>query len=283
MSMMKRSELSRQVLTKLDRLLDRHVDALPGETDFTRHQAYRWDAQRKSLKPIKRPARIDHEDLIGIDAIKKEVNRNTKTFLHGARANNVLLWGERGTGKSSLIKSLLTTFEGTNLRMIQVFKHDLLTVLELYDLISDNAACRFIFFIDDLSFEEGQTDYQEMKTVIDGGLEAVPDNLLFYATSNRKHLVPTRFSDNESDEVRPSDTVEEKVSLVDRFGLRYGFYHVSQDTYLAIAASYAKKYNLPMKAERLDRLALQWALRAGGRNGRTAEQFVRAALDEIAG
>lgn len=283
MNMLKKSELSLQVLTKLDRLLDRHVDALSGETDFTRHQAYRWDGQKKGLKPIKRTARIDHDDLIGIDAVKQEVNQNTKNFLAGVRANNVLLWGERGTGKSSLIKSLLTTFEGTNLRMVQVFKHDLLTVLEMYDLISDNPACRFIFFIDDLSFEEGQTDYQEMKTVIDGGLEAVPDNLLFYATSNRKHLVPTKFSDNESDEVRPSDAVEEKVSLVERFGLRYGFYHASQDIYLAIVASYAKKYGLCMKEERLNQLALQWALRAGGRNGRIAEQFVRAALAEIVG
>jgi len=283
MSTMKKTELSLQVLTKLDRLLDRHVDGLPGATDFTRHQAYRWDGHKKGLKPIKRTARIDHDDLIGIDAIKQEVNQNTKNFLDGIRANNVLLWGERGTGKSSLIKSLLTTFEGTNLRMVQVFKHDLLTVLEMYDLISDNPACCFIFFIDDLSFEEGQTDYQEMKTVIDGGLEAVPDNLLFYATSNRKHLVPTKFSDNESDEVRPSDAVEEKVSLVERFGLRYGFYHISQDTYLAIVASYAKKYGLRMKKERLNQLALQWALRAGGRNGRIAEQFVRAALDEIIG
>ncbi len=280
---MKKSELSLQVLTKLDRLLDHHVDVLPGATDFTRHQAYRWDGRRKGLQPIKRTARIDHDDLIGIDAAKQEVNQNTRNFLAGIRANNVLLWGERGTGKSSLIKSLLTTFEGTNLRMVQVFKHDLLTVLEMYDLISDNPACRFIFFIDDLSFEEGQTDYQEMKTVIDGGLEAVPDNLLFYATSNRKHLVPTKFSDNESDEVRPSDAVEEKVSLVERFGLRYGFYHFSQDTYLAIVASYAKRYGLRMKKERLSQLALQWALRAGGRNGRIAEQFARTALDEIAG
>jgi predicted AAA+ superfamily ATPase len=151
----------------------------------------------------------------------------------------------------------------------------------MYDLISDNPACSFIFFIDDLSFEEGQTDYQEMNTVIDGGLEAVPDNLLFYDTLNRKHLVLTKFSDNESDEVRSSDTVEEGkgLSLVERFGLRYGFYYVSQDTYLAIVASHAKRYGLRMEKERLNRLALQWVLRAGGRN----EQFVRAALDEIVG
>jgi hypothetical protein len=270
-------------MAKLSRLLDRYVDGAADATDFAQHQAYLWDGRKKSLKPIKRPAAIDHDDLIGIDSIKKEVIRNTKNFINGTRANNVLLWGERGTGKSSLVKSLLTTFADTNLRMIQVYKHDILTIQEMYDLVADNKACRFILFIDDLSFEESQTDYKEMKTVLDGGLEAVPDNLLVYATSNRKHLVPTKFSDNESDEIRPSDTVEEKVSLVERFGLRFGFYHFSQDTYLEIVASYAKKYDVRLDGEKLNRLAVQWALWAGGRNGRIAEQFVRAVLDEIVG
>lgn len=280
---MEKSGLSMQVMAKLSRLLDRYVDGAADATDFAQHQAYLWDGRKKSLKPIKRPAAIDHDDLIGIDSIKKEVIRNTKNFLDGTRANNVLLWGERGTGKSSLVKSLLTTFADTNLRMIQVYKHDILTIQEMYDLVADNKACRFILFIDDLSFEESQTDYKEMKAVLDGGLEAVPDNLLVYATSNRKHLVPTKFSDNESDEVRPSDTVEEKVSLVERFGLRFGFYHFSQDTYLEIVASYAKKYDVRLDGEKLNRLAVQWALWAGGRNGRIAEQFVRAVLDEIVG
>jgi predicted AAA+ superfamily ATPase len=269
----------RHLLAKLDRLLDRYVDGTAGATDFTVHQAYLWDGRKKSLKPIKRPASVDHDDLIGIDSIKKEVIRNTKNFIDGTRANNVLLWGERGTGKSSLVKSLLTTFADTSLRMIQVYKHDILTIQEVYDLVADNEACRFILFIDDLSFEESQTDYKEMKTVLDGGLEAVPDNLLVYATSNRKHLVPTKFSDNDSDEIRPSDTVEEKVSLVERFGLRFGFYHFSQE----IVASYAKKYDMRLDREKLNRLAVQWALWAGGRNGRIAEQFVRAVLDEVVG
>jgi hypothetical protein len=281
--MMEKSGLTTQVMAKLSRLLDRYVDGAADATDFAQHQAYLWDGRKKSLKPIKRPAAIDHDDLIGIDSIKKEVIRNTKNFINGTRANNVLLWGERGTGKSSLVKSLLTTFADTNLRMIQVYKHDILTIQEMYDLVADNKVCRFILFIDDLSFEESQTDYKEMKTVLDGGLEAVPDNLLVYATSNRKHLVPTKFSDNESDEIRPSDTVEEKVSLVERFGLRFGFYHFSQDTYLEIVASYAKKYDVRLDGEKLNRLAVQWALWAGGRNGRIAEQFVRAVLDEIVG
>jgi predicted AAA+ superfamily ATPase len=264
------------ILSKLDRLLDRYVDGGPSAPDFDSHQAFIWDGKRKSLKPVRRPVRTAPDELIGIDSIKQEVIRNTQGFLDGRRANNVLLWGERGTGKSSLLKSLLTVFEGTPLRMVQVYKHDILTIQDLSDLIVRNKPYRFILFIDDLSFEERQTDYKEMKIIMDGGLEEMPENLLFYATSNRKHLVPTRFSDNDSDEIRPSDTVEEKVSLVDRFGLRLGFYHFSQDTYLEIVASYAEKYGVRMEKKRLEELAIRWALGAGGRNGRIAEQFVRA-------
>ncbi len=269
-----------QILVKLDKLLDRHVNGGPEAAEFGQHQAYVWDGQLKSLRPIMRQASVDHKDLIGIDAIKHEVIRNTKNFVNGLRSNNVLLWGERGTGKSSLIKSLLTSFAGTNLRLIQVYKHDILTIRELYGAIFSKSAYRFIIFIDDLSFEENQTDYKEIKTILDGGLEAVPENLLFYATSNRKHIIPTRFSDNESDEIRPSDTIEEKVSLVERFGLRFGFYHFSQDTYLEIVSFYAGKYGVRMNKEQLHRLAVQWSLSAGGRNGRVAEQFIRSLLDQ---
>jgi len=192
----------------------------------------------------------------------------------------VLLWGERGAGKSSLVKSLLVTFADTKLRLIQVYKHDILTIQNLYDILALKGPYRFILFIDDLTFEESQTDYNEMKTIMDGGLEEIPDNVLFYATSNRKHLIPTKFSDNDGDDIRPADTVEEKISLADRFGLRLGFYHFSQDTYLEIVSSYAAKYGLQMDSKKLEGLALQWALFAGGRNGRIAEQFVRAVQDE---
>ncbi len=270
-----------RLLIKLDKLLDRHVNGWPEAGSFDKHRAFFWEGERKSLRPIKRPVRIDQRDLIGIDAVKQAVITNTKNFIDGTRANNVLLWGERGTGKSSLIKSLLTTFEETGLRMVQIYRHDILTIPDLYDVAADNPACRFILFIDDLSFEEGQTDYKEMKTVLDGGLEAIPENVLFYATSNRKHLVPTRFSDSETDEIRPADTIEEKVSLVERFGLRFGFYHVSQDTYLEIVRLYAEKYGVRMEREELEQKAIQWALAAGGRNGRIAEQFIRAVLDDL--
>jgi predicted AAA+ superfamily ATPase len=263
------------LLVKLDKLLDRYVDNGLEEPPFLKCQAFTWDGKRKALQTIKRPVRIDPDDLIGIESIKNEVVNNTKNFVDGRKANNVLLWGERGTGKSSLMKSLLMVFDSTPLRMIQIYKHDILTIQDLYDVLWRSRPYRFILFIDDLSFEESQTDYKEMKTIMDGGLEEIPENVLFYATSNRKHLIPTKFSDNESDEIRPSDTVEEKVSLVDRFGLRLGFYHFSQDTYLEIVASYAAKYGVRMAKDKLDRLAIQWALGAGGRNGRIAEQFVR--------
>src|SRR5512135_1032390 len=272
---MKKIELSEDLVGKLSRLLDQYVDGRPESVRFEEHAAFVWDGRKKSLKPVKRPAVISPDDLIGIDAIKESVTENTARFIGGARSNNVLLWGERGTGKSSVIKSLLAAFRGTSLRMLQVHKHDIVTIPDLYDLFFASGSYRFIIFIDDLSFEEGQTDYKDIKTVLDGGLEAVPENVLFYATSNRKHLVPTRFSDNDSDEIRPSDTVEEKVSLVDRFGLRLGFYHFSQDTYLEIVASYAAKYGVRMDKERLEELAIRWAMGAGGRNGRIAEQFIR--------
>ncbi len=264
------------VFAKLDLLLDQYVHHWPSESDVLSHQAFRWDGKSRGLRPIKRPVRMDPASLLGIDDHKDRVMDNTRRFIAGSRANNVLLWGERGTGKSSLIKSLLHAFSGTNLRMVQVLKHDILTVQALFDFLAAHFSRRFIIFIDDLSFEENQTDYQEMKSVMDGGLEQLPENILFYATSNRKHLIPTRFSDNESDEIRPSDTVEEKISLVDRFGIRLGFYHISQETYLEIVDLYARQYGVATKAGNLHRDAVQWALAAGGRNGRTAEQFIRS-------
>jgi len=266
-----------QLLAKVDRVLDRYLADETDVTNFARHRAFRWDGARRTLEPILRPVHIHPNRLLGIDAIKLEVLRNTKSFVHGGKANNVLLWGERGTGKSSLIKSLLTAFNKTPLRMIQIYRHDILSITSLFDMIAGHPSYRFILFIDDLSFEESQTDYKEMKTIMDGGVEEIPDNVLFYATSNRRHLITTRFSDNTSDENRPSDTVEEKISLADRFGLSFGFYHFSQETYLEIAAFYAEEYGVSVTGEQLKRMAIRWALEAGSENGRTAEQFAKNA------
>lgn len=270
------SELFKGVLTKLDQLLSRYLDHSNHTVDLTRDVVFFWNGTGTYLQPIKRPVHIDLDDLIGIDEIKKKVVENTMKFVNGQKTNNVLLWGERGTGKSSLIKSLSKAFFEKHLRIIQVYKHDILTIQAIYDLVAENRNFRFIIFIDDLSFEETQTDYKELKTIMDGGLEEVPDNLLFYATSNRKHLIPTRFSDRDDDEIRPSDTMEEKISLADRFGLRLGFYHISQDTYLEIVDFYADRYDITLDKENLHQQALQWSLETGGRNGRVAEQFVMA-------
>ena len=141
-----------QLLVKLDKLLDRYVDSGPGAADIAQYRAFLWDGTRKALKPLARPARVDLRDLIGIDAIQQAVVRNTKRFIDGNKANNVLLWGERGTGKSSLVKSLLTEFAGTDLRMVQICKHDILTIQDLFGLLAGSSPCRFILFIDDLSF-----------------------------------------------------------------------------------------------------------------------------------
>jgi predicted AAA+ superfamily ATPase len=265
------------VVEKLDRLLDRYVAGRDiSAADLAGAAAFQWDGRRKSLRPVMRPVRIESGDLLGIDSQKRQVMDNTSRLLRGGPANNVLLWGERGTGKSSLVKSLLTAFAGTTLRLVQVLKHDILTIQELYGPIAENSGFRFILFIDDLSFEESQTDYKELKTIMDGGLERIPGNLLFYATSNRKHLIPTKFSDNDEDDIRPGDTIEEKISLADRFGLRLGFTHITQDGYLAIVDHYARRAGIAPATEDLHREAVRWSLASGGRNGRIAEQFVRS-------
>ena len=192
------------LLVKLDKLLDRYVDSGPEAPRSRSTRPLSGTAPARACGPSSGRPQIDQDDLIGIDSIKKEVIRNTRNFIKGVRANNVLLWGERGTGKSSVVKSLLTTFADTNLQAdpgLQARHPD--HPGDVRHCSSRTAAYRFIVFIDDLSFEESQTDYKEIKTILDGGLEAIPDNVLFYATSNRKHLIPTRFSDNESDEIRP--------------------------------------------------------------------------------
>jgi predicted AAA+ superfamily ATPase len=271
-----RNKVILDAFEKLDKLLGDYIPPQVTESMIAGHQAFLWDGRRKLLKPVKRPVNIDAGTLLGIEDQKTRVMDNTRSFIKGSKANNILLWGDRGTGKSSLIKSLLSAMKGSSLRMIQVLKHDILAISDIFEIAAGNPRFRFIIFIDDLSFEESQTDYKEMKTIMDGGLEDLPDNILFYATSNRMRLVPTRFSDNDSDDARPGDSAEEKISLADRFGIRLGFYHISQDTYLEIAGLYAKQYGVSKEFFNLHDAALRWSVEAGGRNGRIAEQFARS-------
>jgi len=204
--------------------------------------------------------------------------RNTEQFLLGAPANHVLLWGDRGTGKSSAIKALLTRFAERGLRLVQLHRQDLLDLPDISDRLWERPE-KFILFCDDLSFEADDAEYKELKAMLEGGLLARPQNLLIYATSNRRHLIPERMADRlasggDAEEAHPRDAMEEQISLADRFGLRMGFYRIDQDTYLQIVRHMVEIRGLQVDPDLLERDALRWALSYNGRSGRSARQFV---------
>ncbi len=267
------NKLLNSVLKKIDIYLSEKI--LDNEKpDFDKNVAFLLDGNK--LIPVKKPKYIDINSLIGIERAKNLILNNTEKFVNGRPANNVLLWGERGTGKSSLVKALIPIFSDRGLRLIHVQKKDIFQLWFLYDLLEEFDNYRFILFLDDFSFEENQVEYKELKTVIDGGIKGVPDNLLFYVTSNRKNLIPVKFSDRNTDDTRFADTLEEKLSLVDRFGLRIGFFKMSQKTYLEIVDFYASLFGISMDKEKLHRLAIQFADENGVRNGRVALQFIKS-------
>jgi predicted AAA+ superfamily ATPase len=216
---------------------------------------------------------------VGIDGAKGELVRNTAQFVAGAAANHVLLWGERGTGKSSCVKGLLEMFGPQGLRIVELARWDLFSFPKIAGQLR-GLPYRFIFFCDDLSFDEEEVDFRGLKTLLDGGVEERPENVLIYATSNRRHLLPEqRVELGAEDELHPEEALSEKLSLSDRFGLQLGFYRFDQDTYLAIVDEYARRLRLPVDAETLRADALRWALSTGSRSGRTAKQFI----DDLAG
>ena len=258
----------------------------PAAPDWESAIAFRW---RKSngrgwLQAVRHPHPIRLSDLETIDDQKERITANTRQFVAGKPANNVLLTGARGSGKSSLVKAMLNEFAARGLRLIEVDKDDLVDLADILDLLEGRPE-RFIIFCDDLSFEAGETAYKALKSVLDGSVAAPPDNVLIYATSNRRHLMPEYFSENletrtVNDEIRPGETTEEKVSLSDRFGLWISFYPFSQDDYLAVFQHWARELGV---AEAViaasEREALNWALGRGSRSGRTAWQYAK----ELAG
>jgi predicted AAA+ superfamily ATPase len=255
----------------------------PARTDtrvFDEHVAFRWVRRQDSgsIIPVEHPHLFDLDDLVGIDAARAELIRNTEQFVAGYPANNVLLWGERGTGKSSCVKGLLTMFSSRGLRMIEVHKNDLPGLSYIVRCLR-NVPHRFVLFCDDLSFDEGEISYRELKAVLEGGIEERPENVLLYATSNRRHLMPEPMDDNLGREIHPEEAVSEKLSLADRFGLNLSFYPFSQETYLSIVEHYACKMGLPIEKKDLRTEALRWALGKGQRSGRAARQFI----DDLAG
>jgi len=276
-------------MEKLDRLCSRlegFLDALmePPVVDasiFAKFIAFRWEKQWQGgrVRPIEHPQLMNLDDLLGVDDAKAELVRNTAQFVAGRPANNVLLWGERGNGKSSCVKGVLKRFSPQGLRIVEVQRWDLLSLPSIIRHLRD-IPFRFIIFCDDLSFSEGESDYRGLKTFLEGGLEERPDNVLIYATSNRRHLMPEPMADNiGSEEIHPEEAVSEKLSLSDRFGLTLGFSNFDQETYLEIVENYARQANLSMGRKELCREALRWALYSGRRSGRAAKQFV----DDLAG
>lgn len=234
-----------------------------------------WRQRKESLRPVSQIDPIRLDDLLGIDVQKQQMIQNTERFLKGFPANNALLWGARGTGKSSLIKALLNAYKGRDLRLIEVDKQDLVYLPDIVDDIRELVQ-RFVIYCDDLSFEANENQYKSLKSVLEGSIELPPENVLIYATSNRRHLLPEQMKDNldtrlVDGEVHYSDTVEEKISLSDRFGLRLGFYPQSSDTYLTIVDSLFP--DAPYNRESLHKAALDFAHQRASKSGRTAKQF----------
>ncbi len=233
------------------------------------------------LEPVKHVSRIRLADLKEVEPQKERLLRNTTQFVAGHGANNALLTGARGTGKSSLVKALLNEFAPQGLRLIEVDKSDLVDLPDLIDLVAERPE-KFIVFCDDLSFDEGEAGYKALKSVLDGSVAAASENLLIYATSNRRHLLPEYMKENlsyqhtEDGEVHPGEVVEEKISLSERFGLWVSFYPFTQDEYLAITAQWLRAFGVDaaaITAARQD--SLVWALERGSRSGRVAQQFAR--------
>lgn len=274
-----------QFLARAERVLERLeaiLPAAPTPPDWNAAIAFRWRRRRNTagLVAVTHPHQIRLDDLQDIDDKKERIVANTRQFLAGKRANNVLLTGARGTGKSSLVKAVLNEFAADGLRVIEVDKDDLVDLPDIVELLEGRPE-RFILFTDDLSFEDGEPAYKALKSILDGSLAAVPDNVLIYATSNRRHLMPEYFAENaatvhKDGEVHPSEAVEEKISLSERFGLWISFYPFSQDEYLAVVKHWLGEFGVPAEAIPAARGdALQWALLRGSRSGRVAWQFAR--------
>lgn len=274
-----------RLLARAEHLIDRVEELLPdvGKTpDWSGATAFRWRRRngRGYLQAVARPHRIRLQDLCDVDEQKRRIDANTRQFLAGRLANNVLLTGARGTGKSSLVKALLDAYADRGLRLIEVDKDDLMDLPEIVEMVQDRPE-RFILFCDDLSFEDAEPGYKALKSVLDGSVAAVPDNVLIYATSNRRHLMPEYHDENlqarhVDGEVHPGEAVEEKISLSERFGMWLSFYPFSQDEYLYIVGHWLKVFGLSEPAIAACRQeALQWALMRGSRSGRVAWQFAR--------
>ena len=276
-----------RLIERVEQLITRIESVLPqplGAPDWNASIAYRYRKRSSghgALEPVRHVAQMRLADLQEIDGQKAKIQRNTLQFVQGQPANNVLLTGARGTGKSSLVKACLNEYASQGLRLIEVDKVDLVDLPDIVDVVANRSEF-FIVFCDDLSFEDGEAGYKALKSILDGSVSAAGHNVLIYATSNRRHLLPEYMKENLSythtpdGEVHPGEVVEEKISLSERFGLWVSFYPFSQDEYLAIVAQWLMSFGVSAAAIEAARAqALVWALERGSRSGRVAYQFAR--------
>ena len=276
-----------RVLQRAEALMQRIESVLPQALqapDWSASVAYRYRKRSSghgTLEPVRHVAQLGLQDLKEIDQQKEKIQRNTEQFVNGLPANNVLLTGARGTGKSSLIKACLNTYAPRGLRLIEVDKDDLVDLPDIIEVVATRPE-KFIVYCDDLSFEDGEPGYKALKSILDGSVAASTANVLIYATSNRRHLLPEYMKENltythtEDGEVHPGEGVEEKISLSERFGLWVSFYPFSQDEYLAITAQWLSSFGVSATAiDAAKPEALVWALERGSRSGRVAYQFAR--------
>ena len=268
---------------KLDRLIEAVSRLAPPqvqETDLDTADCFVWQADPGYLEPVRKVNRVDIDLIRGVDRVRDILVDNTERFAAGFAANNVLLWGARGMGKSSLVKAAHASINAAGrgerpLKLIEIHREDIDTLPKLMTLLKA-APYRFILFCDDLSFDHDDTSYKSLKAALEGGVEGRPANVIFYATSNRRHLLPRDMIDNErSTAINPSEATEEKVSLSDRFGLWLGFHKCSQDDYLAMVEGYARHHGLAVDPDTLRAEALEWATTRGSRSGRVAWQFTQ--------
>lgn len=274
-------------LSVLKRIAEALESLAPGsrtKPQWAAAEAFLWDARLEGLVPVPHVARIDLGLLKGLDRQRDLLVANTERFARGLPANNALLWGARGTGKSALVKAThahARKASGADLKLIEIHKDDIGSLGALLQVLS-SAPVQAILFCDDLSFDSSDNAYRALKTVLEGGIAGRPQNVIFYATSNRRHLMPRDMIDNErSTAIHPDEAIEEKTSLSDRFGLWLGFHNISQSDYLDIVAGYARHFALNIGAQDLERRALEWSVTRGARSGRVAWQFIEDLAGEL--
>jgi predicted AAA+ superfamily ATPase len=266
-------------IERLIQAVERLSPALPTAPDYNSADCFVWHPESGKLSPVPTVNRVDIGLIKGVDRVRDILVDNTQRFAAGLPANNVLLWGARGMGKSSLVKAAHATINAGStqprLKLVEIHREDIGSLPALLGLLKA-APYRFLLFCDDLSFDHDDASYKSLKAALEGGVEGRPANVVFYATSNRRHLLPRDMIENErSTAINPHEAVEEKVSLSDRFGLWLGFHKCSQDDYLAMVSGYAAHFSLPIDSERLQAEALEWATTRGSRSGRVAWQFIQ--------